>query len=87
MADDSLREAVRRLWLVVLAAAAADAVRNNRRHGEVLGFVPYDFRMPTLDRARSHTWNPDSPRILTPPTFGVGWSVNIGRLARLASLK
>jgi hypothetical protein len=75
------------LWLLVVAAAVLDAVRNRRRHGEAFGFVPYDFRMPTLERARSRTWNPASTRLLTPMTFGVGWSLNLGRLARLAHLR
>ena len=86
MDDDAVRNGVRRLWLIILAAAAADAVRNHRRHGELFGLVPYDFRLPTLERARDRTWAPQSERILTPTTFGVGWSVNIGRLARLAHL-
>jgi len=66
--------------------AIADAVRNDRRHGEVFGFVPYEFRVPTIARARAHVWSPASRRILTPTTFGLGWSVNLGRLARLTHL-
>jgi uncharacterized membrane protein len=31
-------------------------------------------------------WDPQSTRILTPITFGVGWSVNLGRLARIAGV-
>jgi hypothetical protein len=85
--EDGTKRAVRRLWLVLVGAAVLDAVRHRRVHGEVLGFVPYDFRPPTLERARLRTWNPESPRILTPTTFGVGWSVNLGRLARLARLR
>jgi hypothetical protein len=84
--DDGTKRAFRVLWFVVVAAAVADAVRTHRRHGVVFGIVPYDFRMPTVERARSHTWNPESSRILTPTTFGIGWSVNLGRLARLAHL-
>ena len=77
---------MRVLWLTVVGAAIADALRHDRRHGELFGFVPYDFRMPTIERTRTRTWNPSSPRILTPTTFGVGWSVNLGRVARLAHL-
>ena len=77
---------MRLLWVALVGAAIADGVRRNRRHGELFGFVPYDFRMPSVDRARAHIWNPESPRILTPTTFGVGWTVNLGRLARLAHL-
>ena len=84
--DEFVRRAVRVLWITLLGAAIADAMRNDRRHGEVFGFVPYDFRMPTVRRAREHTWNPRSSRILAPTTFGVGWTVNLGRVARLAHL-
>jgi len=84
--DDRLKRAVRVLWLTILGAAIADAFRNDRPHGELFGFVPYDFRVPTIERARSRTWNPGLPRIMTPVTFGVGWSVNLGRVARLAHL-
>jgi hypothetical protein len=72
--------------VLVAAAAVFDAVRKERMHGALLGVVPYDFRVPTLDRAKERTWNPHSARILTPTTFGVGWSVNLGRLARLAGI-
>jgi hypothetical protein len=86
MTDDGTRKAVRWIWVVVVGAAVADAWRHGRRHGELFGFVPYDFRIPTPERARRHTWSPSSTRILTPTTFGVGWSVNLGRLARLAHI-
>jgi hypothetical protein len=86
MEDERIKGAIRVLWVTLLGAAIADAVRNERRHGEVFGFVPYDFRMPTVDRTRAHTWSPGSTRILTPTTFGVGWTVNLGRVARLAHL-
>jgi len=52
-------------------------------HGDVGGFVPYDFRPPTADRIRAALWSPDSPRLLSPTVFGVGWSVNLGRIAVL----
>jgi Family of unknown function (DUF5808) len=84
--DERFRRLVRALWVALVGAAVADAVRNKRDHGELFGFVPYDFRLPTPERARQHTWNPESPRVLTPTTFGVGWSLNLGRIARLAHL-
>jgi hypothetical protein len=84
--DDGTKQGFRRLWLLLVLAALAEAWRTQRDHGELFGFIPYDFRMPTLERARARTWNPSSPRILTPATFGVGWSLNLGRLARLARL-
>jgi len=84
--DARIKRVMRVLWLSLVGAAIADAVRNDRRHGVLFGFVPYDFRMPTVERAREQTWNPASPRILTPTTFGVGWTINLGRVARLTHL-
>ena len=55
-------------------------------NGTVAGFVPYDFRMPTQDRVRERLWNPESPRVFSPQVFGVGWTLNFGRLARLIGL-
>ena len=86
MEEERVKRVVRVLWVALVGAAVADALRNNRRHGELFGFVPYDFRLPTVERARTRTWNPDSGRVLTPTTFGVGWSLNLGRLARLARI-
>ena len=86
MEDERVKRVMRVLWVALVGAAVADALRNNRRHGELFGFVPYDFRLPTAERARQRTWNPASTRLLTPVTFGVGWSLNLGRLARIAHL-
>lgn len=80
------KRVVRVTGRALLAWAVIDAVRNRRSHGEVFGFIPYDFRIPTVTRTQAHTWSPASPRILLPTNFGVGWSLNLGRLARLAHL-
>ena len=87
MTESSRKRFVRAVWVAVAGAAIADALRHGRRHGEVFGFVPYEFRIPTLERAKQRMWSPRSHRILTPTTFGIGWSVNLGRLARLVHLK
>ncbi len=50
-------------------------------HGELAGVVPYDLRLPTLARIRERWWNPADERLFTPHVFGVGWSVNLARLA------
>ncbi len=52
-------------------------------HGIVAGFVPYDFRPPTLDRLRDSWWNPESEELFTDRVFGVGWAVNLARVAAL----
>lgn len=46
-------------------------------HGKVLGFVPYDFRMPDLRRLRDAYWDPSTDRVFSEHVFGVGWAVNI----------
>lgn len=46
-------------------------------HGRVAGVVPYDFRVPTLERLRQAYWNPESETVFTDRVFGVGWAVNI----------
>lgn len=51
-------------------------------HGRIAG-VPYDFRAPTAQRLRAAFWNPDSDHILSPHAFGVGWSVDVGRLVKI----
>jgi uncharacterized membrane protein len=84
--DEPVRRVVRVLWLALVGAAVRDALRTGRSHGELFGFVPYDFRLPTVGRARDRMWNPDASRVLSPITFGVGWTLNLGRLARLAHL-
>ena len=55
-------------------------------HGIVAGFIPYDLRPPTMARARSRWWNPEEPRVFVPKVFGVGWTANVGRVARIAGL-
>ena len=81
-----LRTAVKLLGFALLAAALLKELGKPREerewHGELAGFVPYEFRPPTLARVRERWWNPDDPRVLTPHVFGVGWSVNLGRLLR-----
>lgn len=53
-----------------------------RSHGKILGLVPYDFRTPSLQRARRTFWNPDDERCLVPTLFRVGWTVNIRSVPR-----
>ena len=68
-------------------AALIDQLRRDPEErtweGSVAGIVPYDFRMPTLERARSRWWNTRDDRLFVPQVFGVGWTINLARLARL----
>ena len=55
-------------------------------HGALGGFVPYDFRMPTVERFKATLWNPQGAIVVGRP-FGVGWTLNLGAVAaRLRSL-
>ncbi|HEY6201599.1 MAG TPA: hypothetical protein VI056_01025 [Candidatus Limnocylindria bacterium] len=54
-------------------------------NGKVAGVVPYDFRIPTLDRLREAYWAPDSDLVFSEKVFGVGWAVNIPVAARKLS--
>jgi len=53
--------------------------------GKVAGVVPYDFRVPTLDRLRDAYWAPESDEIFSEKVFGVGWAVNVPVAARKLS--
>ena len=76
--------------LVTIGLAAAAVVKELRTptserqwHGTVAGFVPYDFRAPTVDRFKERLWAPDDEHLITPQPFGVGWTVNVGRVVAL----
>lgn len=77
--------------LVVAAAVLAAAVVTELRkspedrtwHGSLLGFIPYDLRVPTVSRLRATFWDPGNPSIFVPHAFGVGWSINFGSLVAL----
>ena len=72
--------------LKVLAAALAIAAiikelrlpkEQRTWNGMLAGFIPYDFRMPTVERIKSTFWNPDGP-VIVGRAFGVGWTINAG---------
>jgi hypothetical protein len=77
-------------WAAAALAAAAVAKElslpseSRTWHGRLLA-VPYDFRVPTLDRVRERMWAPDNYHLLTPQVFGLGWTVNLGRALALVS--
>jgi hypothetical protein len=48
-----------------------------RSHGKIFGLVPYELRLPTLERARRTFWNAGDSRFLEPTFFGVGWTANL----------
>ena len=76
------------LGVAGLALTAMAVVRELRKpkaerswHGELLGFVPYDLRPPTISRLRASVWQPESERWFLPRSLGVGWSPNLARIA------
>ena len=85
---ERFRRFVKLVAFGLVVAALIDQFRRDPEErtweGSVAGIVPYDFRMPTLERARSRWWNTDDDRLFVPQVFGVGWTINLARLARLA---
>ena len=67
---------LRTLMTAFMVATIVYAIRSRQPAGKFLS-VPYDFRVPTLERVRSRWWNPDDPRLFTPHVFGIGWSANL----------
>ena len=84
---ERLRTFVKLVAFGLVLAALIDQLRRDPEErtweGSVAGIVPYDFRMPTLERARSRWWNTRDDRLFVPQVFGVGWTINLARLARL----
>lgn len=65
--------------LTLVGAAMFDQLRrpaeNRTWQGSIMG-IPYDFRIPTIERIRAEVWNKDTNRILMPHSFGMGWGIN-----------
>ncbi len=81
-----LRRLVQLITLAITAAALWQQLSRPREartwEGRVAG-VPYDFRPPTIDRFQKRLWAPDNAQVVVPQVFGVGWTVNLGRLVRM----
>lgn len=78
----------RLIRLAIFGATIAAIVQEAKKppgerelHGTVGGVVPYDFRIPTPQRVRDRLWDPEGD-IVQPQVFGVGWTLNLGRLYR-----
>lgn len=72
-------------WLALVGAIYQELKKPPQErtwHGRVAGVVPYDFRVPTLERIRSAYWDPDSDTVVSDRVFGVGWAVNVPVAAR-----
>ena len=85
----------RRFWKLVAFALTVTAVVKELRtpqelrtwNGKLIGFVPYDLRWPTLARVKERMWNPDSTHLINPRVFGVGWTLNLGRVVGLVKAR
>ena len=83
----------KRRWRTLLGATAlvGAAVATELRkpaeertwEGTVLGLIPYDFRVPTVDKVKNAVWDPNGAQVFVPQPFGVGWTVNVGRAVHL----
>ena len=77
----------RGLALGLVVAAVIQELRkapdDREWHGVLFGFVPYDLRRPSSARLRATLWSPDDPRLVVPRAFGVGWTLNFGRVTRV----
>ncbi|TAK34295.1 MAG: hypothetical protein EPO21_10130 [Chloroflexota bacterium] len=86
-----LANMIRLAAVTLVAASIAQELRKPPEertwHGKVAGFVPYDYRVPTVERLREAYWDPDNPRVFTERAFGLGWGVNFPALfSRLKEL-
>ena len=88
------RDFNRLLKLISLALGVAALVKELRTppelrtwNGKVIGFVPYDLRMPTIARVKERMWNPESTHLINPRVFGVGWTLNLGRVVALVKAR
>ncbi len=86
------RSTIQNLWRCALLMVGVVAVVQELRkpddqrtwQGKVAGFVPYDFRKPTVERAKETYWNPTGS-IMSPRMWGVGWSPNFAAMKRKVS--
>ncbi|WP_454855023.1 DUF5808 domain-containing protein [Promicromonospora soli] len=84
----------RLITLITLALTAAAVVKELRTpeaertwHGKIASVVPYELRFPTLQRARERLWDPEAEHVVGPRVFGVGWTVNVGKVVAMVREK
>lgn len=72
-------------WVALIAAIYQELKKppaERTWHGKVGGLIPYDFRIPTVEKIRSAYWDPTSDTLFSERVIGVGWAVNIPVLIR-----
>ena len=72
----AIQAAVITLTLAAVCQELEKPREERKWHGKIAGFIPYDFRLPTMERLEEAYWNPYERRILTPRVFGIGWAIN-----------
>ena len=72
-----IQAAVISLTLAAICQELEKPAEERKWHGKVAGAVPYDFRLPTIEKFKEAYWNPYESRIFSPVVFGVGWAVNL----------
>lgn len=84
--------ALRRLLQLAILFVLVQAVREqlNRPSEERtwvgrVGFVPYDFRVPTREGLLAAYWNRDSQHLFTDKVLGIGWAVNLAQVVRIVN--
>lgn len=92
--DEKRRGLSQVIRLVTFGLVVASVVKELRTpveertwHGVVAGFVPYDFRRPTIDRFRERMWDPQGKNLINPRAFGVGWTMNVGKVVNVVREK
>ena len=61
------------VMLALVVAAVTKELQKDKEdrtwHGTVAGFVPYEFRVPTVERFRERVWDPEGEHLLSPHVF------------------
>src|SRR5262245_23107558 len=83
-AREGIRSLASIVGLTLIVAAVVRELRLPARrrtwHGVLFGRIPYDLRLPSVQRVVRTMWDPDNRRLLVPTAFGVGWSLNAAAL-------
>ena len=67
------------IFTALTVGAIVYAIRSGQPTGRFLN-MPYDFRMPTIDRLKDRMWNENDQRVFMPSVLGVGWTLNLFQL-------
>ena len=64
--SNAVSNLIKIIGIALIATALYQELRKppeeRKWHGKILGFIPYEFRKPSIERLRERLWNPDDPR-------------------------